>query len=62
MSTQRRTGKADRRNYSGKHRRHGLHFLALANETGRLIWISSARPPPSTSADAQFRVRPPPDR
>jgi hypothetical protein len=44
IRTQRRTGKADRRNYSGKHRRHGLHFLALTNEKGRLIWISAARP------------------
>ncbi|MEV4870367.1 transposase family protein [Streptomyces syringium] len=38
------TGKADRRNYSGKHRSHGLHFLALTDERGRLIWISAARP------------------
>ncbi|MEU0664094.1 transposase family protein [Streptomyces lavendulocolor] len=44
IPTQRRTGKADRRNYSGKHRRHDLHFLALTDERGRLIWISSARP------------------
>ncbi|ALO12585.1 Transposase IS4 family protein [Streptomyces venezuelae] len=44
IPTQRRTGKADRRNLSGKHRRHGLHFLALTDERGRLIWISAARP------------------
>ncbi|MER8062807.1 transposase family protein [Streptomyces sp. NPDC094022] len=44
ITTQRRTGKADRRNYSGKHHRHGLHFLALTDERGRLIWISAARP------------------
>ncbi|MFG2416932.1 transposase family protein [Streptomyces goshikiensis] len=44
IRTQRRTGKADRRNYSGKHRSHGLHFLALTDENGRLIWISAARP------------------
>ncbi|MFF4427445.1 transposase family protein [Streptomyces sp. NPDC001549] len=44
IRTQRRTGKADRRNYSGKHRDHGLHFLALTDESGRLIWISAARP------------------
>ncbi|MFF3735248.1 transposase family protein [Streptomyces sp. NPDC002476] len=42
IRTRRRTGKADRRNYSGKH--HGLHFLALTDERGRLIWISAARP------------------
>ncbi|MFE0646880.1 transposase family protein [Streptomyces sp. NPDC058877] len=44
IRTQRRTGRADRRNYSGKHRTHGLHFLALTDENGRLIWISAARP------------------
>ncbi|MER5778359.1 transposase family protein [Streptomyces sp. NPDC002039] len=44
IPTQRRTEKADRRNYCGKHRRHGLHFLALTDERGRLIWISAARP------------------
>ncbi|MFJ7423789.1 transposase family protein [Streptomyces uncialis] len=44
MPTQRRTGKANRRNCSGKHHRHGLHFLALTDEKGRLIWISAARP------------------
>ncbi|MCX4561776.1 transposase [Streptomyces phaeochromogenes] len=44
IPTQRRTGKADCRNYSGKHRRHGLHFLALTDERGRLIWVSAARP------------------
>ncbi|PSJ30684.1 IS5/IS1182 family transposase [Streptosporangium nondiastaticum] len=44
IPTERRTGRADRRNYSGKHRRHGLHFLALTDERGRLIWISAARP------------------
>ncbi|MFF0131281.1 transposase family protein [Streptomyces mirabilis] len=44
IPTQRRTGKANRRNYSGKHHHHGLHFLALTDERGRLIWISAARP------------------
>ncbi|MFJ6048968.1 transposase family protein [Streptomyces sp. NPDC092307] len=44
VHTPRRTGKADRKNYSGKHRRHGLHFLALTDERGRVIWISAARP------------------
>ncbi|MEU4279777.1 transposase family protein [Streptomyces tanashiensis] len=44
VHTQRRTGKADRKNYSGKHRHHGLHFLALTDERGRLVWISAARP------------------
>jgi hypothetical protein len=44
IPTQRRTGKANRPNYSGKHHRHGLHFLALTDEKGMLIWISAARP------------------
>jgi hypothetical protein len=44
IPTQRRTGSANRPNYSGKHHRHGLHFLALTDERGRLIWISAARP------------------
>lgn len=44
IPTRRRTGTANRPNYSGKHKRHGLHFLALTDERGRLIWISAARP------------------
>jgi hypothetical protein len=44
IPTRRRTGEANRPNYSGKHKRHGLHFLALTDERGRLIWISAARP------------------
>ena len=43
IPTRRRTGPANRPNYSGKHRRHGLHFLAPTDERGRLIWISAAR-------------------
>jgi DDE superfamily endonuclease len=43
IRTRRRCGKANRRNYSGKHKSHGLLFLALTDETGNLIWISSAR-------------------
>ncbi|MGW4984103.1 transposase family protein [Streptomyces mirabilis] len=44
VATQRRTGNANRPNYSGKHHTHGLHFLALTDEKGRPIWISAARP------------------
>ncbi|MEE1831842.1 transposase family protein [Streptomyces sp. SP17KL33] len=44
IPTLRSTGRAARRNYSGEHRHHGLHFLALTDENGRLIWISAARP------------------
>jgi hypothetical protein len=43
IRTRRRTGKANRKNYSGKHRSHGLLFLALTDERGNLIWISAAR-------------------
>ncbi|WP_220446791.1 transposase family protein [Nonomuraea deserti] len=44
IPTQRRTGTANRPNYSGYHHRHGLHVLALTDERGRMIWISAARP------------------
>ncbi|MGW5611869.1 transposase family protein [Streptomyces sp. NPDC003753] len=43
IRTRRRTGKANRKNYSGKHKSHGLMFLALTDERGNLAWISSAR-------------------
>ncbi|MFE2025916.1 transposase family protein [Streptomyces hygroscopicus] len=55
IPTQRRTGRAGRRNYSGKHHSHGLHFLALTDERGRLLWLSAARP---CSTQRQHR-RPP---
>lgn len=42
IRTRRRTGRANR-NYSGKHKTHGLLFLALTDAKGRLLWISSAR-------------------
>lgn len=44
VATVRRSGRDNRPNYSGKHRRHGLHFLALTDEQGRLNWIFAARP------------------
>ena len=43
IPTRRRTGTANRKNYNGKHKKHGLLFLALTDEAGNLIWISSAR-------------------
>ena len=43
IRTRRRSGNANRRNYSGKHKSHGLLFLALTDERGNLAWISSAR-------------------
>lgn len=44
VPTHRRTGVDNKRNYSGKHKRHGLLFLALTDLKGRLVWISRARP------------------
>jgi hypothetical protein len=44
VRTRRRTGKANRANYSGKHKVHGLLFLAITDERGNLLWISAARP------------------
>ena len=43
IPTRRRTGTANRKNYNGKHKKHGLLFLALTDQAGNLIWISSAR-------------------
>ncbi len=55
IPTQRRTGTANRPNFSGKHHRHGLHFLALTDEKGNLIWISAARPGRTHDATAVRR-------
>ncbi|MGW3765424.1 transposase [Streptomyces sp. NPDC005131] len=44
IRTRRRTGADNRRNYSGKHAAHGLLFLALTDDKGRLLWLSAARP------------------
>ena len=43
IATRRRSGTANRKNYNGKHKKHGLLFLALTDENGNLIWISPAR-------------------
>ena len=43
IPTRRRAGTTNRKNYNGKHKKHGLLFLALTGQTGNLIWISSAR-------------------
>jgi hypothetical protein len=43
IPTRRRSGTANRKNYNGKHKKHGLLFLALTGQAGNLIWISSAR-------------------
>lgn len=44
VRTRRRTGRQNRRNYSGKHKVHGLLFLTLTDTRGNLLWISAARP------------------
>jgi hypothetical protein len=44
VRTRRRTGTDNRRNYSGKHKVHGLLVIALTDERGNLLWISAARP------------------
>ncbi|MEV6624741.1 transposase family protein [Amycolatopsis sp. NPDC051106] len=44
IRTRRRTGRANRANYSGKHKQHGLLALALTDENGRLLWVSAALP------------------
>ena len=44
IRTRRRTGNENRKNYSGKHKCHGLLVIALTDDKGRLLWISAARP------------------
>lgn len=44
IRTRRRSGTANRPNYSGKHKTHGLLFLALTDTAGNLLWISAAKP------------------
>jgi len=43
VRTTRRGGKANRPNYNGKHRCHGLLFLAVTDPCGNLLWIGRAR-------------------
>jgi DDE superfamily endonuclease len=43
IPTRRRSGTANRANYNGKRKKHGLLFLALTDEAGNLAWISCAR-------------------
>ncbi len=43
IPTRRRPGPLNYKNYNGKHKKHGLLFLALTDEAGNLIWISPAR-------------------
>jgi hypothetical protein len=43
IRTVRRGGKANRPNYNGKHRCHGLLFLAVTDTRGNLVWVGQAR-------------------
>nr|WP_236667766.1 transposase family protein [Nonomuraea sp. K271] len=43
IRTERRSGKDNRKSYSGKHKTHGLLFLALTDVAGNLLWITTAR-------------------
>jgi hypothetical protein len=52
VRTRRRTGDENRPNYSGKHKAHGLLFLALTDERGNLVWISAAKPGRSSEITA----------
>jgi len=37
-------GSADRRHFSGKHRRHGVNAQVIGDPHGRLMWVSPALP------------------
>jgi hypothetical protein len=56
IRTCRRTGKANRANYSGKHKHHGLVVLGLTDENGRLLWISAALPGKTADITAARRL------
>nr|WP_290062984.1 transposase family protein [Amycolatopsis sp. MEP2-6] len=56
IRTRRRTGKANRAHYSGKHKQHGLVVLALTDETGRLLWVSAALPGRTADITAARRL------
>ncbi|WSG28152.1 transposase [Streptomyces europaeiscabiei] len=52
IRTRRRTGTANRKNYSGKYKCHGLLVIALTDDRGRLLWASAARPGRSSEITA----------
>ncbi|MGV9232453.1 transposase family protein [Streptomyces nigra] len=52
IRTRRRTGTQNRKNYSGKHKCHGLLVIALTDDRGRLLWASAARPGRSSEITA----------
>jgi hypothetical protein len=57
IRTRRRTGRANRANYNGKHKQHGLVALALTDEDGRLLWVSAALPGRTADITAARRLR-----
>jgi hypothetical protein len=57
IRTRRRTGRANRANYNGKHKQHGLVVLALTDEAGRLLWVSAALPGKTADITASRRLR-----
>ncbi|MFJ8620068.1 hypothetical protein ACIRD4_30050 [Streptomyces clavifer] len=44
IRTRRRTGRENRKNYSGENKCHGLLVIAVTDDRGRLLWISAAAP------------------
>lgn len=44
VRTERRSGAENRKNFSGKHKVHGLLFLGFTDTAGNLLWISAAKP------------------
>ena len=57
IRTRRRTGKHNRRNYSGKHKHHGLVVLGLTDETGRLLYLSAVLPGKTADITAARTLR-----
>ncbi|MFB9691400.1 transposase family protein [Amycolatopsis plumensis] len=57
IRTRRRTGRANRAHYSGKHKHHGLVVLALTDETGRILWVSATLPGRTADITAARRLR-----
>jgi hypothetical protein len=57
IPTRRRTGTANRPNYSGKHKHHGLNVQALTDTHGRLLWLSPPLPGKTADITAARRHR-----
>ncbi|MFD2488068.1 transposase family protein, partial [Amycolatopsis albidoflavus] len=57
IRTRRRTGEDNRRNYSGKHKHHGLNVQGLTDEHGRLVWVSAVLPGKTADITAARRHR-----